>query len=179
MGEGGALLLSHENQIAPGEIIRETINFKEESEKHDKIKTFLTHLNGKIHGNFLPHPLYSLLFWRNFKLCLRRPKKPKSPYAVPGLYFYNHDVVEIAKQVQPSPRGELEIVKLILKQLNKPETLISFQEDRLGHDRRYAIDNHKITTELGWKPSYTFEDGIKETISWYLEKVESTSQLPI
>lgn len=46
--------------------------------------------------------------------------------------------------------------------------LITYVEDRLGHDRRYAIDNTKITTELGWEPSYTFEEGIVETIEWYL-----------
>jgi dTDP-glucose 4,6-dehydratase len=42
-------------------------------------------------------------------------------------------------------------------------------EDRLGHDRRYSIDNTKITSELGWKPAYTFEEGIMETIKWYLD----------
>jgi dTDP-glucose 4,6-dehydratase len=59
------------------------------------------------------------------------------------------------------------IVKLILKTLNKPESLIEYVEDRLGHDRRYAIDNTKITTQLSWKPAYTFEQGIAETIEWY------------
>ena len=66
-------------------------------------------------------------------------------------------------------RENIEIVKLILKTLNKPETLIKFVEDRLGHDRRYAIDSTKITEELGWKPKYTFETGIVETIQWYLD----------
>jgi dTDP-glucose 4,6-dehydratase len=65
-------------------------------------------------------------------------------------------------------KENIEIVKLILKALNKPESLIEYVEDRLGHDRRYAIDNTKITTELGWKPAYTFEQGIAETIDWYL-----------
>jgi dTDP-glucose 4,6-dehydratase len=50
--------------------------------------------------------------------------------------------------------------------------LIEYVEDRLGHDRRYAIDSTKIQKELGWEPKYTFELGIKETIQWYLENKE-------
>ncbi len=65
-------------------------------------------------------------------------------------------------------KANLEIVRLILRELNKPESLIAHVQDRPGHDRRYAIDNTKITTELGWKPAYTFEQGIHETIQWYL-----------
>ncbi|WP_200816497.1 dTDP-glucose 4,6-dehydratase [Salirhabdus sp. Marseille-P4669] len=61
----------------------------------------------------------------------------------------------------------IELAKIILKYLNKDEELITFVEDRLGHDRRYAIDNSKITNELGWTPSYTFQEGIKNTINWY------------
>ncbi|MGM1050166.1 MAG: dTDP-glucose 4,6-dehydratase [Bacillota bacterium] len=61
------------------------------------------------------------------------------------------------------------IVKTILEQLGKPESLISFVEDRLGHDRRYAIDPTKIMKELGWEPKYNFETGIQETIQWYLD----------
>ena len=56
--------------------------------------------------------------------------------------------------------------------MGKDESLISYVQDRPGHDRRYAIDNTKITTQLGWKPSYTFEQGIRETIAWYLEHQE-------
>ncbi len=63
----------------------------------------------------------------------------------------------------------IDITKLILKDLGKPESLISYVEDRLGHDRRYAIDPEKITLHLGWTPKYTFETGIKETITWYQE----------
>lgn len=69
-------------------------------------------------------------------------------------------------------KTNLEIVKLILNYLNKSEELISYVKDRPGHDRRYAIDNTKITTQLNWSPSYTFEEGIVETIQWYLEKKE-------
>ncbi len=62
----------------------------------------------------------------------------------------------------------IDIVKLLLKKLNKPESLITFVTDRLGHDLRYAIDASKIKRELGWEPRYTFEQGITETIDWYL-----------
>lgn len=65
-------------------------------------------------------------------------------------------------------KANLEIVRLILEELGKPESLIAHVQDRPGHDRRYAIDNTKITTELDWKPAYTFEQGIHETIQWYL-----------
>ena len=62
------------------------------------------------------------------------------------------------------------IVKTILKQLGKSENLISFVEDRKGHDYRYAINSSKIQKELGWTPSVTFEEGIKKTIEWYSKK---------
>ena len=65
-------------------------------------------------------------------------------------------------------KANIEIVKLILSELGKPESLIQHVADRPGHDRRYAIDNSKITAELGWKPAYTFERGMSETIQWYL-----------
>lgn len=61
----------------------------------------------------------------------------------------------------------IDLVKLILKDLNKPESLIEFVQDRLGHDRRYAIDSTKIKEELGWSPKVQFEEGIKKTIAWY------------
>lgn len=63
----------------------------------------------------------------------------------------------------------IDIVKLILKYLNKGEDQIQYVKDRPGHDRRYAIDSTKIQKELGWKAFYKFEDGIKETIQWYIE----------
>jgi len=66
----------------------------------------------------------------------------------------------------------IDIVKLILKELGKPESLIRFVQDRLGHDRRYAIDASKIKRDLGWEPSVRFEEGIKKTIQWYRENGE-------
>ncbi len=69
-------------------------------------------------------------------------------------------------------KENIEIVRLILNKLEKHEDLITYVEDRLGHDRRYAIDNAKITSELGWKPLYTFEEGMDMTIKWYLDSKE-------
>ena len=69
-------------------------------------------------------------------------------------------------------KANIEIVRLILKELGKAEELITYVQDRPGHDRRYAIDNSKITAELGWKPVYTFEQGLHETIQWYLQNVD-------
>lgn len=64
-------------------------------------------------------------------------------------------------------RTNNEIVDLIVNQLDVSADLITYVEDRLGHDRRYAIDPNKLMTELGWKPEYTFDTGIIETIEWY------------
>jgi dTDP-glucose 4,6-dehydratase len=69
-------------------------------------------------------------------------------------------------------RTNNEIVHLIVEKLNAPKGLIKYVEDRLGHDRRYAIDPTKLTTELGWKPKYTFDTGIVETIQWYIDNQE-------
>ena len=69
-------------------------------------------------------------------------------------------------------KTNLEITKLILNAMGKDDSYIEYVEDRLGHDRRYAISNDKITSELGWKPSLTFEEGIKITIDWYLNNTQ-------
>ena len=80
-------------------------------------------------------------------------------------------------------RSNIEVVKTILKALNKDEDLISYVKDRLGHDRRYAIDPSKIEKELGWRPQYTFDTGIVQTIKWnidnnkWLSNVESGEYL--
>lgn len=69
-------------------------------------------------------------------------------------------------------RTNLEVVRTILRALDKPESLIKFVTDRPGHDMRYAIDPTKIETELGWKPNYNFDSGIQQTIQWYLDNQE-------
>ena len=61
----------------------------------------------------------------------------------------------------------IEIVKLILKHLNKSEELIDYVKDRLGHDRRYAVDSSKIKKKLNWKAKKDFHKGLKETVEWY------------
>lgn len=66
-------------------------------------------------------------------------------------------------------RTNLEVVKTILRELGKPESLITYVKDRPGHDQRYAIDPSKIHSELGWLPATTFDEGIKKTIRWYLD----------
>jgi dTDP-glucose 4,6-dehydratase len=65
-------------------------------------------------------------------------------------------------------KANIDVVKIVLKALDKPESLITYVKDRPGHDRRYAIDPTKIHNELGWLPETKFEDGIKKTIEWYL-----------
>ena len=66
-------------------------------------------------------------------------------------------------------KANIDVVKIILDQLDKPESLITYVTDRKGHDQRYAIDPTKIHNELGWLPETKFEDGIKKTIQWYLD----------
>jgi dTDP-glucose 4,6-dehydratase len=68
-----------------------------------------------------------------------------------------------------SERTNIVIVKTILQAVGKPETLIKYVTDRPGHDRRYAIDASKIRAELGWQPSYVFEQALGQTVNWYLE----------
>lgn len=69
-------------------------------------------------------------------------------------------------------KSNLEVVKIILEKLGKPESLITYVTDRPGHDMRYAIDPTKIHRELGWLPETKFEDGIEQTIEWYLNNKE-------
>lgn len=74
-------------------------------------------------------------------------------------------------------KANIEIVKLILEKLNKSEDLIEYVKDRPGHDQRYAIDNSKISKELGWEPKYSFEQGIELTINWYLNNKSWLEQI--
>ncbi|MCX7983466.1 MAG: dTDP-glucose 4,6-dehydratase [Bacteroidetes bacterium] len=82
--------------------------------------------------------------------------------------LHNGIVGEVYNIGGNNEKKNIEIVKLILHYLGKPEALITFVKDRPGHDRRYAIDSSKIRKQLGWKPRYTFEQGIRETIEWYI-----------
>lgn len=85
------------------------------------------------------------------------------------LVMRNGRVGEVYNVGGHNERTNLEVVKTILAQLGKPESLITYVTDRPGHDMRYAIDPTKIHTELGWLPETKFDDGIKATIDWYLE----------
>ncbi len=69
-------------------------------------------------------------------------------------------------------RSNLEVVQSILSILDKPNDMIHYVEDRLGHDRRYAIDPRKIERELGWKPKKSFEEGLRDTVQWYALNTE-------
>ena len=88
------------------------------------------------------------------------------------LVVRNGKIGEVYNLGGHSERTNLEIVKIILKQMNKPETLITYVSDRPGHDLRYAIDSTKLQRELGWEPSLQFEEGIEKTVRWYLDNQE-------
>jgi len=70
------------------------------------------------------------------------------------------------------PLPNLAVLRLLLKTLGKPESLMTRVTDRLGHDRRYAVDFSKITTELGWRPEISFEQGLADTVAWYRDNSE-------
>ncbi|MBP5204838.1 dTDP-glucose 4,6-dehydratase [Candidatus Saccharibacteria bacterium] len=85
------------------------------------------------------------------------------------LIIHNGKIGQVYNVGGHNEMANIDIVKLICKELNKPEDLIEFVEDRKGHDRRYAIDPTFIHEELGWLPETKFEDGIKKTIKWYVD----------
>jgi dTDP-glucose 4,6-dehydratase len=85
------------------------------------------------------------------------------------LIIHNGCVGEVYNIGGHNERTNLDVVKTILKTLDKPESLITFVTDRPGHDMRYAIDPTKIHKELGWLPKTKFEEGIKLTVTWYLQ----------
>lgn len=88
------------------------------------------------------------------------------------LIVRNGRVGEVYNLGGHSERTNLDVVKTILKQMGKSEDLITYVNDRPGHDLRYAIDSTKVEKELGWDRTYTFEKGIKETVDWYLNNQE-------
>lgn len=85
------------------------------------------------------------------------------------LIIHNGEVGEVYNVGGHNEMANIDIVKLICKTLDKPESLITYVNDRKGHDRRYAIDPTKIHNELGWLPKTNFETGIQKTIQWYLD----------
>jgi len=85
------------------------------------------------------------------------------------MILQNGKVGEVYNIGGHNEKSNLEVVKIILREVGKPESLITFVGDRKGHDLRYAIDPAKIHRELGWLPTTKFDDGIKQTIAWYLD----------
>ena len=88
------------------------------------------------------------------------------------LIIHNGRVGEVYNIGGHNEMANIDIVKIICKELGKPESLITYVTDRKGHDMRYAIDPTKIHSELGWLPETKFADGIKKTIQWYLDNKE-------
>lgn len=85
------------------------------------------------------------------------------------LIIHKGNIGEIYNIGGHNERSNIEVVKIILNLLGKSEDLISYVNDRPGHDLRYAIDPSKIENELGWKAKYDFDLGIRETVKWYVE----------
>ncbi len=85
--------------------------------------------------------------------------------------IHNGRIGEVYNVGGHNERKNIDVVKTVLNQLSKPESLITFVKDRAGHDLRYAIDPSKISSELGWSPETKFDDGMKKTIQWYLDNV--------
>lgn len=96
----------------------------------------------------------------------------KDHCAAIDLVMRNGKVGEVYNVGGHNEKSNLEVVKIILDKLDKPESLITYVTDRPGHDMRYAIDPTRIHNELGWLPETKFEDGIEETIEWYLNNKE-------
>ncbi len=88
------------------------------------------------------------------------------------MIIHNGEPGEVYNVGGHNERRNIDVVKTILKQLDKPEELITYVKDRAGHDLRYAIDPSKISSELGWKPETAFDDGMKKTIQWYLDNTD-------
>ncbi len=137
-------------------------------------------------NNYGPHQFPEKLIPLMIKNCLEEKDLPvygDGMQVRDWLYVEDHcsaidavlnrgEVGEIYNIGGNNEKPNIEIVKLIIGHLKKSEELIKYVKDRPGHDRRYAIDNHKITTRLGWEPKYTFEEGIEKTIEWYLQNKE-------
>ena len=139
-------------------------------------------LNTRCSNNYGPYQYPEKLIPFFISLLLKGEKVPVYGDGLnvrDWLYVYDHceaiDVVlhkgkvgEVYNIGGHNEKTNMEITHLILEAMGKDESSIKYVQDRLGHDRRYAISNDKITSELGWKPSLTFEEGIKITIDWYL-----------
>lgn len=88
------------------------------------------------------------------------------------LIIHNGTVGEVYNVGGHNEKRNIDVVKTILRIMNKPESLITYVKDRAGHDLRYAIDPTKIHNELGWLPQTSFDDGIEKTVQWYMDNKE-------
>lgn len=93
------------------------------------------------------------------------------------LIIHNGRVGEVYNVGGHNEKQNIEVVKTLLKALNKPESLITYVKDRAGHDLRYAIDPTKISNELGWEPETMFDEGMAKTIQWYLDNKDWTDDI--
>ncbi len=93
------------------------------------------------------------------------------------LIIHNGRVGEVYNVGGHNEKQNIEVVKTLLKALNKPESLITYVKDRAGHDLRYAIDPTKISNELGWEPETMFDEGMAKTIQWYLDNKAWTDDI--
>ena len=93
------------------------------------------------------------------------------------MIIHNGRVGEVYNVGGHNEKQNIEVVRTLLKALDKPESLITYVKDRAGHDLRYAIDPTKISTELGWLPETKFEDGMARTIRWYLDNKQWTDDI--
>lgn len=139
-------------------------------------------LNTRCSNNYGPYQYPEKLIPYFISLLLKDEKVPVYGDGLnvrDWLYVYDHceaidtvlhkgQIGEIYNIGGHNEKTNIEITRLILDAMGKDESSIKYVQDRLGHDRRYAIANDKITNELGWEPSLTFEQGIKLTIDWYL-----------
>ena len=98
--------------------------------------------------------------------------KRENVIITPHMAFDSVEAVERILETTTENINNLEVVKKIIKIMNKDENMIEYVTDRLGHDQRYAIDWSKINKELGWQPHYDFETGLKETVKWYTNNQE-------
>ena len=83
--------------------------------------------------------------------------------------LYNGKIGEVYNIGGGNEIRNLDMARMILKRLNRPDKLLKFVKDRPGHDRRYAMDSSKIEIELRWKPKYSFEEALEKTINWYVD----------
>ena len=93
------------------------------------------------------------------------------------MIIHNGRVGEVYNVGGHNEKQNIEVVRTLLRALDKPESLITYVKDRAGHDLRYAIDPTKISTELGWLPETKFEDGMARTIRWYLDNKAWTDDI--